>query len=691
VESKTELDIIRSHSMIDSNEHNPDLKKNIGSAAKNEVVGITVKMEEAKDPRSSDNNSDSGSLSTSESVKSSDKHSRHKSSNGATSVIRRRLHFADEAMWKRFTTRRLQLVESLSLSSKKASEQYDQINVCAHTLMSEFGFPEETLPEFDKLVRLAIQSVRRNKKRSEKRQALKILQEERKTKRIKFQQQRESSKFFSSLVYDDGEPTDVTSDNEHGILGSTASIKSSTHSADGSIQGSTRLQSVSRFNGMSSSTSSFGHSASTGLSMHTDSHQRFTSPSLSRLAINSLIAPIIPEHDKLPSIQKIPESPEFEVSSQKILQQIKRSKTCYDFSCSSGSQENAACYEMLEEMGSACLSAAILFTLEKWFDHLLLDSASYIKLRMKSDMTLSLIVKNLDKSSAEVNRLSNYVAAQLFKKLIGGCVKDFGFDAVLYPLCDIFRGVIGKDYPLISKETKMHQWLSEQRRNGSNNSIPSANHSHSSDHHTIGPLPTREGAISDNGITSPSSLPSILTSPVANTINLPPISRSLKTVIISFNGRDMKLFYSPQSNAPPTVVELLTNSRMAFGISDSNRLLRIQNRRSGLFVNSDFELEKIFRGQFDKIELQLVFGSGKQNFLNLNPEANKFANSAKKSSTSFFASESSRILPPVVGTHHSTILGHQPFSGNKLPLPESSSTHGSTNSPSLHGYQRLAS
>lgn len=685
MELQAEVDVIRSHNMIDGSEHNPELKKNDGSTANNKVVGITVKMEESKDTKSSDNISDSGSVSTSESLKSSDKHSRHKSSNGATSVIRRRLHFADEALWKRFTTRRLQLVESLSLSSKKASEQYDQINVCAHTLMSEFGFPDETLSEFDKLVRLAIQSVRRNKKRSEKRQALKILQEERKTKRIKFQQQRESSKFFSSLVYDDSEPTDAISDNEHGNAGSVASARSSTHSADGSIQGSSRLQSVGRYGGISSN-SSFGHNGS-ALSAHTDSHKRFASPSMSRLAINSLIAPIIPDHDKLPLIKKIPQSPEFEVSSQKILQQIKRSKTCYDFSCSSGSQDNTASYEMLEEMGSACLSAAILFTLEKWFDHLLLDSASYIKLRMKSDLTLSLIVKNLDKSSAEVNRLSNYVAAQLFKKLIGGCVKDFGFDSVLYPLCDIFRSVISKDYPLISKETKMHQWLSEQRRNGDgNDSISSANQSQSSEHHKFATLSARESTFSDNGITSPSSLPSILASPLAHTINLPPISRTLKTVIISFNGRDMKLFYSPQSNAPPTVVELITNSRTAFGISDTKRPLRIQNRKSGLFVNSDFELEKIFGDQSDKIELQLVFGSGKPAFLSLNTEPSKSA----ISSTPSFATHSSRILPPVIGTHHSSLLNHQAFTGNQLPLPETPSANGSLNSPSLHGYQRLA-
>ena len=104
MELQAEVDLIRSHNMIDGSEHNPELKKNDGSTANNKVVGITVKMEESKDTKSPDNISDSGSVSTSESLKSSDKQSRHKSSNGATSVIRRRLHFTDEALWKRFTT-----------------------------------------------------------------------------------------------------------------------------------------------------------------------------------------------------------------------------------------------------------------------------------------------------------------------------------------------------------------------------------------------------------------------------------------------------------------------------------------------------------------------------------------------------------------------------------------------------------
>ncbi|CAN6672427.1 hypothetical protein TRVA0_046S00562 [Trichomonascus vanleenenianus] len=87
---------------------------------------------------------------------------------GVTQAIRSKLAFTDESKWKRFSARRLELIDGLALSSKKASEQDEQISRVANTLREEYGFPVETLGDFDKLVRAAIQSVRRNRKRQPK-------------------------------------------------------------------------------------------------------------------------------------------------------------------------------------------------------------------------------------------------------------------------------------------------------------------------------------------------------------------------------------------------------------------------------------------------------------------------------------------------------------------------------------------
>jgi hypothetical protein len=84
---------------------------------------------------------------------------------GVTQTIRSRLNFNDESKWKRFSARRLELIDELHLSTRKASEQDDQIGKVARTLREEYGYPHDFQGDFDKLVRAGIQSVRRNRKR----------------------------------------------------------------------------------------------------------------------------------------------------------------------------------------------------------------------------------------------------------------------------------------------------------------------------------------------------------------------------------------------------------------------------------------------------------------------------------------------------------------------------------------------
>lgn len=87
---------------------------------------------------------------------------------GMTQLIRTKLRFTDETLWKRFSARRLELIDTLSLSERKASEQDASIREVAYTLLQEYGYDESTIPDFEKLVRAGIQSVRRNRKRMPK-------------------------------------------------------------------------------------------------------------------------------------------------------------------------------------------------------------------------------------------------------------------------------------------------------------------------------------------------------------------------------------------------------------------------------------------------------------------------------------------------------------------------------------------
>lgn len=112
----------------------------------------------------------SRSLTPSDSKDDSDKGSKGKGS-GMTQLIRNKLRFNDESLWKRFSARRLELIDTMALSDRKASEQDSAIRQVAHTLRTEYGYDEDTIPDFEKLVRAGIQSVRRNRKRLPKSKA----------------------------------------------------------------------------------------------------------------------------------------------------------------------------------------------------------------------------------------------------------------------------------------------------------------------------------------------------------------------------------------------------------------------------------------------------------------------------------------------------------------------------------------
>ncbi|CCF59960.1 hypothetical protein KAFR_0I01790 [Kazachstania africana CBS 2517] len=92
-------------------------------------------------------------------------------SSGTTNKIREQLGFRDDIIWRRFSNRRLELIDKFNLSHFKASEQDQNIRRIAAMLREEFGYPESTSNEFEKLVTAAVQSVRRNRKRAMRKRA----------------------------------------------------------------------------------------------------------------------------------------------------------------------------------------------------------------------------------------------------------------------------------------------------------------------------------------------------------------------------------------------------------------------------------------------------------------------------------------------------------------------------------------
>lgn len=86
----------------------------------------------------------------------------------STAYLRNRLQFHDEVRWKRFSTRRLELINALRLDENKASKQEREIRNVAKILCDEFEYSSSAIRDFEKLVRLGVQSVRRNRHRPTK-------------------------------------------------------------------------------------------------------------------------------------------------------------------------------------------------------------------------------------------------------------------------------------------------------------------------------------------------------------------------------------------------------------------------------------------------------------------------------------------------------------------------------------------
>ncbi|CDK24372.1 unnamed protein product [Kuraishia capsulata CBS 1993] len=420
---------------------------------------------------------------------------------GVTKLIRQRLNFVDEIQWKRFSARRLELIDRLELSSKKASEQDAEISGCALQLLREFEYPVDRLPEFDRLVRCAVQSARRNRKRSKKAR----------TDRFVHLETPEVTASSAETTADSGTDTRVPS---------PAKTTAPTAEPDEFVD--------------------FG----------TEDTRADITETASRLAISSLITPVLSmvrtnSDHFLSNITSPSNTSTRETKALAKLQScFKRSKTCFQLTTTS---DEATRGDVLENLGNSAIASSVILTIEQHFDNVSPSSASYIRLKLSSDSMLAQILKSLGDGSFEVTQLNDYLAAELFKKLIGGCIKDFGYDYVLTPLGEIFRCTIIRDYPLAIRPNAPS--VSDEKENATD----------------------ATDAVAANQTSQPTS----------------------KTVELRFANKTLQFSYLAKSNSPPTLLELLENARSLFSIV-SPKYLRLRNKRSGKFIDTDFEVERLF-------------------------------------------------------------------------------------------------
>lgn len=480
---------------------------------------------------------------------------------GITHNIREKLNFLDERLWKRFLARRLELIDTLDLSSKKASEQEDEIKKVAEILRREFQYGPEYFPDFDKLVRAAVQSVRRNRKRSTKSRRGQVKK---------------------------GRPSQDLPLSPEG------------HFSDEADSPGTKTQFLSEISRLSADT----HDSVYDMSYSTS--KVFTNREHSRAAIDSIIQPVNSE-SKLPQLSVLlppllnlapnPQQAENEKELQSIrlslLILIRRSKLCLSLTARVKN-------EFLRVLGQSAIASVSALVFEHSFSGLNQTSIDYLAEKMGNTDFLARFYRSLDPESSSFSALDDETAVVTLQTLIGCCVKDFGFDGVLYQVGEAFYRSILLEYPLVLKSSIPFRRSQMDR---------AQNHSPEPQEQTFQKSLTNLAAvatelrsqipISNPGDEERNPLESKITK------NRMPANdnQDRKLVILRFLSSMLEFTYPMKNSAPPRFVELMENAKAAFKLND-NQIFGLRNCSTGDLLNSDFDLERIFNEEL-KIQLEI--------------------------------------------------------------------------------------
>ncbi|KAK6453878.1 transcription factor Vhr1-domain-containing protein [Scheffersomyces xylosifermentans] len=505
----------------------------------------------------------------------------HQKRLGVTHAIRVKLNFLDERLWKRFSARRLELIDTLDLSSRKASEQDAEIKKVAEALRIEFNYTTDYEQDFDKLVRAAVQSVRRNRKRSSK------------SKRHNNEDNKRSKSHHDhSELATTISPADMT----NGFSTIHSSNPPDIHKAyqdeendlsDNGPQRSKFLSEIARLNSDSNDDI---------YDLNYPRTKTFSSNDKAKVAIDSMITPRIgsssPAHIPNPSLgmtanhtssasthtTKLPpimnlniesHRPPVDASSSKgiIINHIERSKSC--------SESVSKKSENLQVLGKSIIAASIAYVFEKSFENVNDTSVEYLRNKLNTESYLSRFFRDLDPNVT--NSISDEIAVISLYTLLGGCVKDFGFDAIVMPLCEIIYVSILQDYPLIAKNSNPFR---------------------STDY-----LKPTEYSNSLNSLAA-----------VASDISMQERGENMKKsdqvqyrkqVFLRFLSKVLEFSYLTKNLAPPRFIELIENARVAFKLNNpQDNIIGLRDIKNGNIIQTDFDLERIFRTQ-EKIELEI--------------------------------------------------------------------------------------
>lgn len=444
---------------------------------------------------------------------------------GVTHAIREKLNFRDERLWKRFSARRLELIDTLDLSSRKASEQEQEIRRVSEMLRLEFDYPASYTSDFNKLVRAAIQSVRRNRKRSSK----------------KHTSPEESSLKKRKLVDSD---LDGNGNNTNSFLSEIVRNEEDVYD------------------------------------VNYNREKRFTSDDQAKGTIENMTKPRLPPLTNF-SMNKTINIPLAAVAKKNILNKIEKSRSCNESVNSK--------LENLQFLGKSVMSTCIGYIFEKSFLDLNPQSMLYLRNKLNSEASLGKFFRQLD--PVNTSSINDETAVISLYTLLGAMVKDFGFEDIIFPICEILYASVLQEYPLMAKNSI--PFRSEDQYLGSNITHPPEN-----DVYSLNKLAEVASHLQNTG--SDTSMSTM--EPSRSVTPTPSLTSSYKKrVYLKFFNQKLEFLYPVRIAATPRYNELLENAKSAFKLPDTT----IVFKHHGKIVQSDLELERVFKSDEDVIELEI--------------------------------------------------------------------------------------
>ncbi|SMN19935.1 similar to Kazachstania africana KAFR_0L00930 hypothetical protein [Maudiozyma saulgeensis] len=420
------------------------------------------------------------------------------SGHGTTHKIRDALNFTDSKKWKKFSSRRLALIDHFGLSERKASEQDDNIKQIAQILRNEFNYPLDSASDFEKLVTAAVQSVRRNRKRSKKKTLSRITSNSTTTttttttttsispspsyslisSKDNIINKPTTQNKIASLLIGNGSTlssssssssSESSSDNDENITNSASTtfspmlsppqLISKTNSSVGTTFILPKQQSLNRIGSNSNGLVNLPlPSVTNSLSNKNNNDNSNNNNTNIHEPIKSMLRALI-KINLSDCITKDLNQSRIPINLKKNLLSNIQQSTSLLSTIESYDLQNAQQFANLENLGQTSIKASISLVIERYFAMTLKDSLlGMLRVKSSSQDYINKITENLfndivieilqsidpNLSTSSIQPISNKI--KIFNLIIGSLVKDFGFDSVLSPLNDIIQILIKLEY-----------------------------------------------------------------------------------------------------------------------------------------------------------------------------------------------------------------------------------------------------